>query len=52
MRPFLATVLALPGAAFAQNGHTLAVLSWRLSDVVGFIVFAALAGMVIWHLRR
>jgi len=52
MRKFVAPLLVLPAVVFAQNSHTLAILSWRLSDVVGLVVFGALAGMVIWHLRR
>lgn len=49
MRKFITPLLTLPCAVYAQSGHT---LPWRLSEVVGFIAFAVLAGMVIWHLRR
>jgi hypothetical protein len=42
----------LTSAALAHDGHGLLGAHWHVADVVGFVVFAALIGMVIWHVRK
>ena len=54
MRKPLASLMLSPfvSNAMAHDGHGLAGLHWHIADVVGFVVFAALIGMVIWHLKK
>ena len=42
----------LPGLALAHEGHGLTGLHWHATDVLGFVVVAALIGVAIWTSRK
>jgi hypothetical protein len=42
----------ISSAALAHEGHGAAGTHWHATDLWGFVVFGALAVMVIWHLRK
>ncbi|MCZ8293795.1 MAG: hypothetical protein O9312_09795 [Hylemonella sp.] len=46
------TSLLISGAALAHDGHGATSTHWHATDLWGFVVFGALAVMVIWHLRK
>ncbi len=48
----LATGLLLPALALAHEGHGLGGTHWHASDVLGFVVGAAVAGLILWQLRK
>jgi hypothetical protein len=54
MRKSVSTFMLSPfmSNAMAHDGHGLIGMHWHVSDVVGFVVFAALIGMVIWHWKK
>lgn len=44
--------LLISSAALAHEGHGTTEMHWHATDLWGFVVFGALAIMVIWHLRK
>ncbi len=48
----LATGLLLPALALAHEGHGLGGTHWHASDVLGFVVGAVVAGLILWQLRK
>ena len=54
MRQFILCLLALlmTSATVAGDGNALAPLQLPLRDIIGFIAFGVLGGMLVWHLRK
>ena len=48
----VAAALAVPGLAFAHEGHGLFGAHWHASDAWGFLIVAALAAAAWWASRR
>ena len=42
----------LPAFASAHEGHGLTGMHWHATDVLGFVVVAALIGVAIWTSRK
>jgi hypothetical protein len=53
MKPLLgALALAASPLAIAHAGHGIDAHHWHATDTLGFIVLAAVAGLVLWAIRR
>jgi len=46
------SALLMTSATAAGEGNALVALQLPLRDIIGFIAFGVLGGMLVWHLRK